>query len=377
VKVFAPSGKGRQGFHAKMIALEYPNEMVAFVGSANFTAQGFFLTQTEGGNQENGVVFRTQDKQDLMEWFDKGWAAPVSPHDWSPSEGSDSDAQLDLSPYAWAERIDASWVRLLIFLPDEKILRKVRVDGRKVMLAKDQHDLYSVNVSSKDQFLTLQISNTEPIKVAIFNPNQYEEIKSSDDVRLFSHYVLPIESWNESDLRIAIAEGGIRVGEGSDQVIEPPLLEQFYYNVRAQMRSIRRRRIPTADLLNELKTQLYEVGATSNGTQVLRLKLSQGEYSVFNDDILLCKFVLSGDKGIQLQPKQPPRVHAAIDMLYKSRGQHGATGLYLITHLVRLFDAKGWKEFSDICLRRAEEICIESRLLDFTSFLKFVRNRSV
>lgn len=87
LKLFQPKSRStRNGFHAKLISIEYLNKEIFFIGSANFSLQGLFLNLEQAANQECGVVISSKEKHILDDWFNEGWENPVPISEWNEDE---------------------------------------------------------------------------------------------------------------------------------------------------------------------------------------------------------------------------------------------------------------------------------------------------
>ena len=87
-----------------MILTEFNSDAVLFIGSANFTEQGFFITLKESANQECGIILNIS-LQEMKEWFSEIY--------WSEIEVANYKERVDNSleffdsqslHYAWAEK---------------------------------------------------------------------------------------------------------------------------------------------------------------------------------------------------------------------------------------------------------------------------------
>jgi len=83
LKLFQPKARSlRVGFHAKLISIEYSNKEIVFIGSANFSRQGFFLNLAGGANNECGIIISSNEKNIVSDWFKEGWDKPITLSDW-------------------------------------------------------------------------------------------------------------------------------------------------------------------------------------------------------------------------------------------------------------------------------------------------------
>jgi len=317
IRFFSPKNKAVASFHAKMLAFDYGNTLILYVGSANCTKQGFFGRPQGGGNNECGIVYKCGDRTALLEWFKKGnWqeedlaklaSLPTKPNetDFEPPEA-----------WAWCERFTGSNSRVTVYLylPKAVMAKTVRVDGRRVRLTggESPYNIFSaeVRVSPKAENLTLKIAGKE-LKLAIYDQESFETARRDDGDSLF-RWDGEMRSIRPEELERAIRRDGVSV-PGTDGIImrEPPKLEEYYKNVRRICRAIAAKKFYSVAHENELKSEL----ATKSG----------------------------------------------------------GMGLYLISHLYKSFSANKNQSFAEHCVARARKVCETDGILDFAKYKKFLR----
>lgn len=255
VSIIRPKAQ-RKTFHAKLILLEYEKKTVLYVGSANITRPGFFLELPTGGNAEHGIIVELADKRDIIEWLTKGWDKPVGIDEWNGSEVIAVEMGDSMQSYAWAERKDGKKVELYLMLSKPEIINKIRVDGKKTLFNQVGPSFYQAVVQSSREMLVVNLHD-EDIKLHIFDANVFENAKRDDGENLFSidNNILD-ETIREDVLKREIQKKGIRIASKGVTIVEPPLLEQLYYNIRHVIKLIGKRRTFDASHLNELKKEL-------------------------------------------------------------------------------------------------------------------------
>ena len=86
---------------------EFNSDAVLFIGSANFTEQGFFKTLNESANQECGIILKVPLKE-MQEWFAEKFWKQLSEFEVADyTEAEDNSLEFFDSQnnhYAWAEK---------------------------------------------------------------------------------------------------------------------------------------------------------------------------------------------------------------------------------------------------------------------------------
>src|SRR3989304_1549335 len=152
LKLYQPKSRStRNGFHAKLLSVEYSNKEVVFLGSANFSRQAFFLTLEQGANQECGVIISSNQKQILDDWFNEGWEKPVTVNEWKEDESLKKQAEevFQDEPYVWAEKTDTQEATIFFYIANKNILNKVFADKKKMQLSPKDVELNIYQCNSK------------------------------------------------------------------------------------------------------------------------------------------------------------------------------------------------------------------------------------
>lgn len=275
--------------------LEYAKQALLYVGSANFTQQGFFLSHPKKGNVENGLILMVSDKKDLIEWFTKGWEKPVDLDTWNSSATDTPKEDIPAQSYAWGERIADNHIEVYVFLSNPKTVHKARIEGKKTKFKKINTHLFRSEVISTKDIITIYLQDEDDIKFHVFDPTLFENAKRDDGESLFSidNRILD-ETIREEVLKAELSKRGIKISSRGVTIVEPPLLEQFYYNAKHLIKMIQRKTYFDESHLRELKAELAM--------------------------------------------------------------QHGASGAYLTMHLYKIFKQKGLDDFSFACNNRLDDL---------------------
>ena len=317
LKLFQPKSRStRNGFHAKLISIEYANKEIAFIGSANFSRQGLFLNLEQAANQECGVIISNKQKNILAEWFNEGWEKPVSATEWNEDENLAQQAEIiQDEPYVWAEKVNEKEVNLFFHLPDGQLQNKVFADGTKLVLIPKVAELniYKSKFRPKAEIILIKIGNSFSEEIIIFNEQSFELRAKEIGESLFFESN-NIDSLNPESLQEAVEKNGIKVSTMGAVVIEPPYLEQYFYNVKNQIAILARRKYFSDYHKIELENLLQNIS--------------------------------------------------------------GGEGIYLITQLLKCFESKQQAEFCLICNSRIEELLSETETLNISSqsFNTFFKN---
>jgi hypothetical protein len=285
------------------------------------------------------------------------------------------DPPKSQAPYAWAERIDLDTVRVSAYLPEHLKTAPITIDGKSHVFALDDYGLHQTIHRTVSEQIELKVGKLFREEIAVFDYVKFEEHRSYDDDSLFTFSGDAMDSVNENRLRNEITRRGIGVSQKSVVIIEPPVLEQFYYNVREQMNIIRRRKVPTVSLLNELRHELFEKSEEMFGGARYTLRKRCDGYTISKNGRLLTTIHVI-DENIVFPNSLESEEVLRVKKLYDGRGQHGATGLYLSSHLYRMFVEKGWNEFADLASRKIKMICQHEHVVDYNAYVTFLRRWS-
>ncbi len=316
LKLFQPKPRSmRNGFHAKLIAIEYSNKEIVFIGSANFSRQGFFLNLQQGANQECGVIISSKQKHVLDDWFNEGWEKPFTLNEWKEDESlmEQPEELFQNCPYAWAERINTKEATLFFHIPDNDLLNNVYADGNKLQLKLKATELniYQCNCKLKGEAIRVQIGKDYDETIAVFQSEVFEtNTLKYDDLFMISNDKMDSISYKE--MADEIDKNGIKI-LGSD-IIEPPKLEHYFQIIKNNIRFI------------ESKKQFNEF-------HFERLKLKLEENS-------------------------------------------NAEGIYLATQLYKIFSKKAHNKLANLCLERIKALLDETDSLNinFKSYCNFLKN---
>ncbi len=295
IKIVRPKA-AKKAFHAKIVMIEYAKSALVYVGSANFTKQGFFLSHKNLGNLENGVIITFSDKKEIMEWFSKGWEKPVDVAEWN-SKAVESMKEEFVSPsYGWGEKKANNHVEIYLFLSKPELIDKAKIEGKRTQFKQIATNLFKCEVISQKDVITISLRPDEDdITFHVFDSASFENAKRDDGENLFSidNNILE-ETVREDILKEEVTKKGIKIGSRGVNIIEPPLLEQYYYNAKHLIRLIQKKKTFDESHRKELESELAK--------------------------------------------------------------QYGATGIYLAMHLYGIFEQKGLKEFSIVCSTKLDEL---------------------
>lgn len=297
IKIVRPKA-AKKAFHAKIIMLEYAKQALVFVGSANFTKQGFFLSHKNLGNLENGVIISFADKKEIMEWFSKGWEKPVDVAEWNSTATESIEEAEPPQSYAWGGKKANNHVEIYLFLSKPELIVKAKIEGMRLQFKQIATKLFKCEVVSTKDVITINLGPDEDdIKFHVFDATSFENAKRSDGESLFSIVNNILEETVREDIlkeELAKKKNELKIGSRGVNIIEPPLLEQYYYNAKHLIRLIRKKKTFDESHRKELELELAK--------------------------------------------------------------QYGATGIYLAMHLYGIFEQKGLKEFSIVCSTKLDEL---------------------
>jgi len=272
-KIFQPLNKKREGFHSKLMLTEFNSDAVLFIGSANFTEQGFFKNLNESANQECGIVLKVPLKE-MQEWFGESFwkqLSEIEVADYKEAEGNSLEFfDSQNNHYAWAEK-ENSKITTYIFNPNNLPVRKTK-DGNKIKLQNtDNEFLFKTNEFEEQKQTVKFFIGDKNISVSVFELNEYIAGLNEKGESIFDSFK-GIYSINPTELDAAINDGKLSVSETTSiKVSEPPKLEQYFYNVKYLLQSIKHKKYFTD--FNESEIQ-NEINKTDDGrTLYLTLQL--------------------------------------------------------------------------------------------------------
>lgn len=258
-KIFQPETKKREGFHSKLFLTEYRSNAVLFIGSANFTEQGFFKSLAGNANQECGIIV-TVSIQEMQEWFNKDYWKQLSENDIQNYVESEDNSleylESKISHYAWAEKVDSEIITY-IFNPNNLPVRKAK-DGSKISLVKlNDYCLFQTKeLKSTNGKITICIGE-EMCIVSIFELKEYMNGLNEKGESIFEWFK-GMYSINPAELDNAIDKQKLSVSSTTGITIsEPPKLEQYYYNVKSLLKSLIQRKHFSHFNEVEIEKELY------------------------------------------------------------------------------------------------------------------------
>ena len=246
LKIFQPSNKNkkRERFHSKLMLTEFNSDAVLFIGSANFTEQGFFKTLDESANQECGIILNVS-LQEMQEWFSEVYWKQLSEIEVAEYEEEEDNSLESIESqskhYAWAEK-ENSKITTYIFNPNNLPVTKIK-DGNKIKLKNTESEFLFKTDELEEQKQTVNffIDNVK-VSVSVFELVEYIEGLNEKGESIF-YLFNGIYSVNPTELDAAINEGKLSIKENTDiKITEPPKLEQYFYNVKYLLQSIKHKK---------------------------------------------------------------------------------------------------------------------------------------
>jgi phosphatidylserine/phosphatidylglycerophosphate/cardiolipin synthase-like enzyme len=283
-KIFQPAHKKRQAFHSKLVLTEYNSDGVLFIGSANFTQQGFFKTLDESANQECGIILKVSAVE-MQEWFKESLWKQLSDSEIADYKEQDScieDFDSLGKTYAWAEK-ENSKTTTYIFNPNNLPVTKTK-GGKKINLVKVDNDFLfkTTELQERNQKVIICIDSVE-ISISVFELSEYISGLSEKGESIFDKYVGK-DSVNPKEMDAAIVKQKLSVsGTTGVKITEPPKLEQYFYNVKTLIQGLHRRKRFSVGMEKEI---IAEINKSSDGrTLYLTLQLlklfNSKDYSEF------------------------------------------------------------------------------------------------
>jgi hypothetical protein len=384
VTVCYPRGRKHQAFHAKIVAFENGNSSLTYVGSANFTNQGFFKEPGNGGNAENGLLYYVENgKPDILSWFQEGWERNrIESLNQSQMDGSFAEDEA-VRWYAYGERIEARTVRITLYLPNGLDQRKLKIEDQRVGILSLREDLFpdcfEVEYATIKNKLTVEV-NGDKQSIEVFDLTAFQEARTVDGASLFVYHPKNLIDYSlrESAIYTAAQTRGIHVHSGGYDVVEPPVLEQLYKNIRERLNAIESKVIPFEAYYQEMFDELYENNEIIVKKDQWRIYRRSSGYVILKNSNVYHQFDECNKMDFLdrlRETKLPNAEKKIIKKLFEERGQRGGTGLYLIAQLSRVFNkkGKGWDRFRDVCMGSAKVISgADSSLPSLEIFESFV-----
>ena len=252
----------RNGFHAKIVSIEYAKKEIVFLGSPNFSRQGFFTNLAQGANQECGIIISSTTKNVISDWFNEGWEKPVTADEWEQdNEALTQSAELfPEQPYVWAELSNEKSIIIFCYLPHKELIEQVYTDDHKLVLNQENPAvlIYSCKYPHKSDTIRITIGKNFSEQITVFNEFVFEERAKEIGDSLF-YEPNRIDSIKPPVLKEALDRDGIKVKTLGALVIEPPYLEQYFYNVKNRLAILSKRKFFSDYHVQELKDVLKNI----------------------------------------------------------------------------------------------------------------------
>lgn len=245
--------------------MEFDTDAVLFIGSANFTEQGFFKPLNEYANQECGLLLNVS-LQEMDEWFGNNYWNQLSETEIENYKETEDNSleffESQIKHYAWAEKVNSKIITY-IFNPENTHVSKEK-NGNKIHLYKVNNDDFlgqTDELQEKDGSIVFYIGE-EKISVSLFEMNEYIRGLDEKGESIFDWFK-GIHSVNTVELDEAIDKQKISIpSANSIQITEPPKLEQYFYNVKYLLQNIKHRKYFST--FNE-KEIINEINKTNDG----------------------------------------------------------------------------------------------------------------
>lgn len=258
-EIFQPKTSKRNGFHSKIIVLEYQNFIIAFIGSANFTQQGFFQL-TNSANQESGIIFKSSNKN-LLNWFNALYWKPIL----NLADYKETINNEEYFPkgefYAFAQKQENSIIVYLynpLYTPEKD---RVFQNKKEIHFEKIELDFFQTTQlkSSIDEDGNETISfniKEEHVTISVFNAAEFENLLKSNGESLFSEFTGKYTT-KFQELEDILKKESIKVSPENSKITitEPPLLEEYFYRIKHLSKILNGRKIYT-DYTLELRKEL-------------------------------------------------------------------------------------------------------------------------
>jgi len=250
----------REGFHSKQIMFEWPEQekAVLFMGSANFTNQGFFMAEKDDGNAECGFLMILSDEKYRAwkkDWFDTGWEAEciVKQDDIKKLPEQDSPHEKS-EPYCWAETSeDGKTITLWVACAEKQTIKIIKP---KILNPDFQNQGLSLQTCSfKTSALTIKVKvGKEEIDVPVLNKEEFNNAYNESAASLFGAATNP--------RRISVKDilhyyKGL--GENNQRFLAPAALDKFHQLWKIRFENVKRKKYLSTTHFEELKETLKKL----------------------------------------------------------------------------------------------------------------------
>lgn len=271
-KVFVPVVKSKYSrFHAKLVSIEFNAFCLVYIGSANFTVQGFLLSSTNNGNQECGVLVKTL-KDELNAWFNPKLWEELAKDSVDALNSATEPMESQSEAYAWAQKQNGK-IFTYIYNPNkEKITQNkqtiipLRLKGHETL---DIFFTDKLKLNSQKQQITFEIGK-EPISIAVFYPEEFLNYSSIFCKESIFYQFSGIRSVLPKEMDSALLKERIASPISKVNITEPPRLEQYYANVKDFIENLEHRK----HITNYNEEQIVDYLQKSDGARGLYLALS-------------------------------------------------------------------------------------------------------
>ncbi|MDP1726809.1 MAG: hypothetical protein Q8M15_08495 [Bacteroidota bacterium] len=262
--------KKRKNFHSKIVLIEYEKNAVLFIGSANFTMQGFFNTIEQGANMECGMLLYLDNKNEMDTWFDNKLWEHIEDEkliNYIPEKDNSLNELIDAETgiYAWAELIHKKTIKTFIYNPTQL---SVFQNNKQIVCVEENKDLklFSTNKlkADKNDKITFKVGDSD-ITIVVFDFEEYKDSSDRKGESLLANFY-GLRSISPSKLKEAIKDESISLSFAKSQVkiTQPVFLEQQFKNIFYFTKVLIHKEIFWENQINEIKKIIDDETNTSS-----------------------------------------------------------------------------------------------------------------
>lgn len=260
-KIFQPIDKKYRGFHSKVILISYENYSVVFIGSANFSEQGFFQTTNQCANQECGIISKS-NPDEMTHWFDdKYWKQITDFELYKETDGNSIESfEKEMEPYAWATK-ENNVITTYIYNPmqfrtyqDDKLIQLEIVD-KQLYIYKTE----DLKIKNKEGNMIIFKLGKILISIVVFDYEEFNSQSRINNESIFNSFkgVYSVDP-KEVDEAIDKNKISVRVTSSKLNITEPPILEQYFQNVKDLIQKLKRKKYFSEYNVKEVENKLHE-----------------------------------------------------------------------------------------------------------------------
>jgi len=285
VEYFVPANSGKQRqpemFHSKNYLFYNNTNYCAYVGSSNFTNPGFYYGDR---NIECGFVIRGErgDKvfSAIESWFKTGWKVyDASMQPVKETEPEDDDYNGD-DIFLLAELIETNRKKIVRVHYEKTDNVELDIPTRLYRKQKNGESHIDCEYQNKDTIEV--IVNGKKKILPITNSKQFLQgyNSSSAGIPLFATSGLKEESTDYEELEKHIKSNGISIGDINSNIKEPPILEQYYQNLKHEFSYLHRRKYFTKREICLFKQRIVKTKGGPGTFELIKM------FELFNSEVL-------------------------------------------------------------------------------------------